>query len=90
MKQLKQLIIPPEGVKRYNPPFGKPLDEVYKLLDGEYFSRSDEYEELENSAAEEDKNHLDVAKNNNKHPVDVHTNNGIEKSTFKSTFPQFI
>ena len=81
MKQLKQLI-PPEGLKRNsnNPPLGESLDEGYELLDGEYFSKSDEEdEELEHSVAEEDENHPDVTKNNNEHPVNVNANNNIEK-----------
>ena len=79
MKQLKQLISS-EGLKRNNPPLRESLDEGYELLNGEYLSKSDEEdEELENSVAEEDENHLDVTKNNKEHPVNVNANNDIEK-----------
>ena len=56
------------------------MDEEYELLDSDYFGESDdEDEELENSVAEEDKNHPDITRSNNEHPLDVHANNDIEK-----------
>ena len=60
--QLKQLILPPEGVERNNPPLGEPLDEGYESLDGDYFSKSDEEDQELKNAAAEGKNHL-VTKN---------------------------
>ena len=70
---MKELIIPPEKVKRNNKPPGKPLDEECELLDGEYFGESDEEdEELENSVAQEDENHPDVTGSKNEDPIDLY------------------
>ena len=67
-------------MKCTNTPPGEPMDEEYELLDSDYFGESDEEdEELENSVAEEDKNHPDIIRSNNEHPLDVHANNDIEK-----------
>ena len=70
---MKELIIPPEEVKRNNKPPGKPLDEECELLDGIYFGESDEEdEELENSVAQEDENHPDVTGSKNEDPIDLY------------------
>ena len=50
LKELKKLIIPPEGVRRNVSPFGDPVDEGNELLDGEFL---DEIEEDEDTDEEE-------------------------------------